>query len=464
MCTTQSVPLPVTAWRKSGGADWMFRNTCGTPDGELGLSADTSRLTDLPFLVSWVWDAPVDLKVASIRSYGNYWTPDWGAGWRADGLGLGAGSAFATDLSGRIWWELKNLNASTVALELSCGWPNQGECESESSASVSFRQIDFVLRDEFLPSVIHSDLSPSNMAEPIFGSLSLGTDFVDRGGGLAGAELLVDGVVTRRVGVGAPSCAMPYTVLVPCPAAGRIGIGFDTTTVSNGEHNVELRLYDVAGNRTAIGPVKAVVRNPLPAGAGPVTPGRVSLQKASVRTSYGAKLRLEGSVAGLDDLPLSGATVEVASRSTAEGAPFTPATPAVTDEAGRFSIPVDPGPSRVYRIRYGASEATAKVLVRAPLKLSVSPSRTRNGRSVRFRGSIAGATALGVRVELQARAGKRWVPFRTAALKQSRFSASYRFTSTMATTRYRFRAVVRADPDLPYTANTSRTVSVLVRP
>jgi hypothetical protein len=34
----------------------------------------------------------------------------------------------------------------------------------------------------------------------------------------------------------------------------------------------------------------------------------------------------------------------------------------------------------------------------------------------------------------------------------------------MEKTRYRFRAVVRADPDLPYVPNTSKTVTVLVRP
>jgi hypothetical protein len=69
-----------------------------------------------------------------------------------------------------------------------------------------------------------------------------------------------------------------------------------------------------------------------------------------------------------------------------------------------------------------------------------------------------------VRVELQARAGNKWVPFRTAALKRSRFSASYRFTRTTERTRYQFRAIVRSDPDLPYAAATSNIVQVLVRP
>ncbi|MBE2319132.1 hypothetical protein DVA67_024365 [Solirubrobacter sp. CPCC 204708] len=123
-----------------------------------------------------------------------------------------------------------------------------------------------------------------------------------------------------------------------------------------------------------------------------------------------------------------------------------------------------PGPSRVYRIRYGASEAIAEVNVRAPLRLRATPSKTRNGRSVKFRGSIPGATAPGVRVELQARAGRKWVPFRTAALRRGRFAASYRFTNTSVRTRYRFRAVVRADPDLPYAPGTSKIVEVLVRP
>ncbi len=55
--------------------------------------------------------------------------------------------------------------------------------------------------------------------------------------------------------------------------------------------------------------------------------------------------------------------IEVASRVNSDGASFAPVAPWSLTRRGRFSIPVEPGPSRVYRIRYGRSEATAEVAV-----------------------------------------------------------------------------------------------------
>ncbi|WP_211339854.1 hypothetical protein [Solirubrobacter pauli] len=360
---------------------------------------------------------------------------------------------------------MSGLDTPAVALEVRCGWPDQAECRVEGGAGISLDRVEMVLRDEFAPRVIRSDLQELRTGS-LSGAVRLATDFVDRGAGVAAMELLVDGVVAQRVSVGSPTCVKPYVVPIPCPVRGDAAVALDTTTIPNGGHNFELRLLDAAGNLTTVGPVRADVQNPVPAGDTPTSSaqGRVTWRRTVIRSDHASKVRLEGVVTGLDDTPLAGATVDVASRVRMEEARFVPVARAKADAKGRFSIAVEPGPSRAYRVRYGASEATAEVLVRAPLMLSVSPAKTRNGRTVRFRGSIPDATAPGVRVELQARAGKRWVPFRTAALKRSRFTASYRFTSTTARTRYKFRAVVRADPDLPYEPGTSKIVSVLVRP
>jgi hypothetical protein len=104
-----------------------------------------------------------------------------------------------------------------------------------------------------------------------------------------------------------------------------------------------------------------------------------------------------------------------------------------------------------------------KVVVAAPVRLSTDRKSTRNGRSVKFLGRVPGAGGARARVELQAWAG-RWIPFKTAALKNGRFSASYRFTKTFTTVRYRFRAVIHDDPAFPYAAGRSAVVKVLVRP
>ena len=144
-------------------------------------------------------------------------------------------------------------------------------------------------------------------------------------------------------------------------------------------------------------------------------------------------------------------------------AAFDSLAPVVTDAQGHFTVAVPAGTSRTFRLRYASSEVSADVVIPAPVKLNVSPRTTRNGRTVRFTGSIPGTDA-GTRVELQARAGRRWVPFRTAMLSNGRFSARYKFTNTVRTQRYKFRAVVRKDPNFPYAAGHSPAVSVLVRP
>jgi hypothetical protein len=64
---------------------------------------------------------------------------------------------------------------------------------------------------------------------------------------------------------------------------------------------------------------------------------------------------------------------------------------------------------------------------------------------------------------LQAWARGKWVPFRTVELENGRFSARYRFSGTFTTTRYRFRAVVGNERELPFAAGASNVLSVLVR-
>ena len=47
---------------------------------------------------------------------------------------------------------------------------------------------------------------------------------------------------------------------------------------------------------------------------------------------------------------------------------------------------------------------------------------------------------------MQAWANGKWVPFKTVALENGRFSAGYRFMRTFSAQRYRFRAVIQDDP------------------
>ena len=135
----------------------------------------------------------------------------------------------------------------------------------------------------------------------------------------------------------------------------------------------------------------------------------------------------------------------------------------VTDAQGRFSVRLPKGPSRTVSFAYGDSVQTVKVVVAAPIRMKVSPTKTRNGRSVRFRGSVPQAGKARTRVELQAWANGKWVPFKTVALRIGRFTAGYRFMRTFNAQRYRFRAVIQSDPDFP-TPRAGRKGAGVVRP
>jgi hypothetical protein len=170
---------------------------------------------------------------------------------------------------------------------------------------------------------------------------------------------------------------------------------------------------------------------------------------------------VRGVVRDLGGASIGKAPVTVATRVAGGG--WTAAAPVTTDAKGRFSLRLPRGVSREVRLTYGDSTETLKVIVQAPVRLRTDRKSTRNGRAIAFVGSVAGAGAQPARVELQAWAGS-WIPFKTVALRNGRFRGSYRFTRTFATTRYRFRAVLRADPGFPYAPGTSSVVSVLVRP
>ncbi len=169
-----------------------------------------------------------------------------------------------------------------------------------------------------------------------------------------------------------------------------------------------------------------------------------------------AAASIAGSLVDFGDAPLTNSPVEVAYRVKVPGATWTPAPPSTTDAAGRFSIRVAAGPSRTFRFRYAASEATTDVVVDCSGRPPAVGTNHAQWTTVRFNGRVPGSGAASTRVELQARADRRWVPFKTVLLRNGRFSGRYRFTRTTVTTRYRFRAVVKADPNFPYAPGTRR--------
>jgi hypothetical protein len=148
--------------------------------------------------------------------------------------------------------------------------------------------------------------------------------------------------------------------------------------------------------------------------------------------------------------------------------------PFVTSRHGGFSARLAAGrPTRHVHLLYfpwtDSNEVyTAKVLrlgVRARVTLHVRPRVVRNGRDVRFAGSLRVPIVPGsVTGLLQTLDGARWRVFKIVHIGSSgRFSARYRFRRS-ANVRYRFRIRVSGgQPGMRYDSGISPTVHVRVR-
>lgn len=368
---------------------------------------------------------------------------------------------------------LPGLDAHRVGVQIGC---DAGDYSCAGDAiRLGITRAAVTLRDEVSPEAIgspsgrlFSDLSLDGLVDARLG-------FRDLGGGVATVELRVDGTGRGVEHVGGAWCAPPFVVHVPCASAGSATLTLDASQLSDGAHTVEFVMSDVAGNRGIAGPFAISVRTPPPSASGgpaaaPSSPaptaaqphGTLSLAGKSTRRVKFTAQRFTGTVRSPGGSGIAQARIEVATRPLRGGAWSAP-TFVTAGANGRFAFTLPRGPSREVRLSYGESTQTVKLIVAAPVRLKTDRKATRNGRSVRFEGTVPGAERARTRVELQAWAG-RWVPFATAALRRGRFSASYRFRSTYATTRYRFRAVVHGDDDFPYAGGTSPEVEVVVRP
>jgi hypothetical protein len=167
--------------------------------------------------------------------------------------------------------------------------------------------------------------------------------------------------------------------------------------------------------------------------------------------------------------PLANASVCVAARNAVFGAGRHTAATIQTDAEGRFSYSWRTGASRriwfVHRDGSGGAEASVMVRVRPRVTLHGPRKSLRNGQVLVLSGTLHGRPLpAGVLVSLQARRGKGWQTFGTAAARANgHFSYTYRFTRTFGIQSYTLRALVPKQVGYPFTTGTSHTVVVHVR-
>jgi hypothetical protein len=461
-CQADGRPAPATAWTPSYGftpdpdfptfpQDHPIVDTCQR-GGSFGVELEPI-FAWTPMHATWEFNAPPNTVITSFSVWRNV-EVDPGSfailppryALRIDGDAvesaepegtLQLGSSSFDERSRRT---VSGIAARAIAFGVSCPL-EQTVCRSQVTTRARVARADVTLRDDQAPTVS--------------GPSSTTLEFADRGGGVQTAALVVDGAQHSEIAF----CHTPFVDRVPCPTTGRVVLPLDTSALAAGLHAAHIVLTDAAGNRTIGAPFEIEV----PAALGGVAPAVLSLsQRRPVRVTFSSPPRLSGTLRDIAGTPLAGARIAMSSRPLA-GGPWSAPVSVVTDGRGRFSVRLLRGVSREVRFAYGDASQTVKVIVAAPVRLSTDRKHTRNGRSVRFVGRVPGAGKARTRVELQAWVGK-WQPFRTTALRNGRFRASYRFTRTFATKSYRFRAVIHHDPDFPYAAGRSRVVRVLVRP
>jgi hypothetical protein len=142
---------------------------------------------------------------------------------------------------------------------------------------------------------------------------------------------------------------------------------------------------------------------------------------------------------------------------------------AMTGADGRFTFPVEPGPSRELVARYRGGhreiEAHASALTQIEPTLRLRKKVVRNKHRAVFYGEIPGPHNDNVVIVLQVKSGKGWRAFRRYRTRDGgRYEVAYRFSHTDSESVYTMRAQVRRTVGLPYEPGNSRKVKLRVRP
>ena len=321
--------------------------------------------------------------------------------------------------------------------------------------------------DNVAPSLAFSNGQSASDPESITASL------VEAHSGVASAA-----ITYRRLDTG------PWQPLHTQIRPGELTARVDSSVLPAGRYEFRAEATDVAGNvgettRRADGtpmilsfPLREAVA--LDGGVGPGSSERQTV-------SYGVGSEASGRLLDAGGEALGGREVTV-EEYFGDGALIDRRTRTVTtDERGRWSSVLPPGPSRTVIVgyagssRYQAGEATVgRLNVRSRASFRISRSRVREGGRVVFAGKVGSYAArmpsAGKLVELQVQeSANRWNTVREAfhTKPDGRYRLGYRFGRFYRSdARFRFRVKVAREQGWPYKApvrSRPRTVTVLAR-
>ncbi len=149
-----------------------------------------------------------------------------------------------------------------------------------------------------------------------------------------------------------------------------------------------------------------------------------------------------------------------------------------TDRYGYYALKVRAGVSRTVRAVYAGTEldedaaASAQLNVAAYASLRLSKKIVGLRKTVHFRGKVykdtdAAIPPGGLRVSLQAKSGRKWIPVVKSAVrtdKSGKFTFKYAFKKLRKRSRITFRVVVLPDSQWPFATGYSKSRALTVAP
>jgi hypothetical protein len=378
-------------------------------------------------------------------------------------------------------------------LTLGCDAPDTGYVCTFGPQEMRFFGARVVLGDTSNP--VPSTVSGSLTTEPrLTGPLDITLNASDTGSGVYRVLVLVDDqpaaakVADANGGACAdvnPADSDPYEFgsQTPCKSAAGGTYTFDSSQLPDGRHNLKVQVEDGAGNTmTVVNRPVTIVSGRGPAnGAGASDAARLAVRwtrtrHLTLRTGDPRRAIVTGKLVDESGRPISGATLELITRTTVPSSPERVSRHGpVTRASGHFTLRVGRrATSRDIRVAYRShandaapvAQRTLHLRVRARLRLAVRPHGARAGTVVRFRGRLLSLPIprRGKQIVLQGRLRHgRWQNFDVVRTdRRGRFHAHYRFR-TGARGMYSFRAVSRFEAAYPYIAGHSRAVHVAKR-
>jgi len=388
--------------------------------------------------------------------------------------------------------------------EIDCpATPNEGY--PKLNAEVSVYSAEIVLINDAKP--IGSVPAGTLLGDPASGNASLSFTAEDQGGpGVYWVTVQIDG---QKVWEGTPNLnegkcvthgtvegARAFEYAQPCPQETEVRTEVSTTSIPNGQHQLEIEVEDAAGNTAVVydGTITiannsaAALLSPAPV-RGPAngTPASESATLTAqwkggsgksvehLTSTYGRSHQITGKLTtAAGGTPIADALIEVTQKPASLGSTTSSITGSHTNLQGNFIINLPPSSSStsiqlVYRTHLGdatpAATQTLTLQVPASIQLTVSPHLTSVGHTIILSGKLAGPIPPGgKKVLFEARVlGHPWIEFHNATVDaHGRFRATHRFTFP-GPVHYQFRVVCEREADFPFLVGNSNIVRVWER-